>query len=168
MGHAATASRDALRVVGIGAMVVSSDVREVLVTYSLGSCIGVTVHDPGRRVGGLIHCMLPSSKLDAEKAKTKPHMFADTGVLALLQGVMDLGADRERLVVKVAGAGSPMDPTGRFKIGERNVTMLRKVLWKNDLLLSGEDTGGTEPRTMSLEMGSGRTSIRKPGGEVEL
>ena len=154
--------------VGIAEMAVSDQVDQILVTYSLGSCLGVSLYDPEAKVGGLIHCMLPSAKLDMEKAKHRPHMFTDTGVVALIQAVMDVGADPGRLVVKIAGAGSPMDKAGRFKIGERNVTILRKVLWKNNLLLSGEDIGGTQPRTMSLYMGNGRTTVRKSGQEVEL
>ena len=61
-----------------------------------------------------------------------------------------------------------MDKTGRFRIGERNMTMLRKVLWKNDLLLASEDAGGTDPRTMSLYISSGKTTVRTAGEEAEL
>lgn len=164
----ASSTREAIRVAGIGEMVVSNDLSQILVTYSLGSCLGVSVFDAQAGVGGLIHCMLPSSKLEEEKAARRPCMFVDTGVVALLQAVMDLGADGRRMTIKVAGAGSPMDQVGRFKIGERNVTMFRKVLWKNSLMVAAEDIGGTDPRTMSLYMGQGRTTIRKHGTEVDL
>ncbi len=166
--HTVTPTREAIRGAGIGEMVVSSDVSQILVTYSLGSCVGLSVFDPEVGVGGLIHCMLPSSKIEPEKAAKLPCMFVDTGVVALLQAVMDLGAVGKRMRVKVAGAGSPMDQVGRFKIGERNIATLRKVLWKNDLLLAAEDIGGTEPRTMSLYMGQGRTTVRKNGTEGDL
>ena len=168
MPEAAVVTRGLTRIVGIAEMIVSSDPRETLVTYSLGSCIGVTVYDPQIKVGGMIHCMLPSSKLEEAKAQDKPHMFVDTGVVALLQSVMNLGADKKRLIVKVAGAAAPMDVCGRFKIGERNHTMLRKVLWKNEIMLKGEDVGGTQPRTMVLYLDAGRTAIRTGGQEVEL
>lgn len=166
--HTITTNREAMRIAGIGEMVVSKDPKEILVTYSLGSCVGVSIFDPVIGVGGLIHCMLPSSKLEAEKAINRPCMFVDTGMIELLQAVMDIGGQGKRLRVKVAGAGSPMDSVGRFKIGERNMTTLRKVLWKNELLIAAEDTGGTEPRTMLLYMDSGRTTLRKGGTEVEL
>jgi len=164
----ASSTREAIRVAGIGEMVVSNDMSQILITYSLGSCIGVSLFDPQAGVGGLIHCMLPSSKIEADKAVKRPCMFVDTGVIALLQAVMDLGAIGSRMTIKVAGAGSPMDQVGRFKIGERNMTTFRKVLWKNGLMLAAEDVGGTEPRTMSLYMGLGRTTIRKNGSEGEL
>ena len=102
------------------------------------------------------------------KAQAKPHMFVDTGMVDLLQSAMNLGADSKRLIVKVAGAAAPMDVCGRFKIGERNHTMLRKVLWNNEILLKREDIGGTQPRTMVLYMDAGRTTIRAGGTEVEL
>ena len=157
-----------LRVVGISEMAVSTDVHEVIVTYALGSCLGISMFDPQANVGGLIHCMLPLSKNDPDKARVKPCMYTDTGVVTLLQTMMDKGADKKRLIVKVAGGASPLDKCGRFKIGERNLTVLRKVLWKNDLLLRGEDVGGTVPRTMTLYMSAGQTTIKVNGTENKL
>jgi chemotaxis protein CheD len=168
MTQISTPTREGLRVVGIAEMLVSSSVTDVLITYSLGSCVGVTVYDPELRVGGLIHCMLPMSKLEPQKAVERPFMFVDTGVVALLNAVLELGADKARLIVKVAGAASPMDPNGRFKIGERNHTTLRKVLWKNEIMLAGEQVGGTQPRTMSLYIADGRTTIRSGSQEADL
>ena len=155
-------------VVGISEMKVSNRSDDVLTTYSLGSCIGLSLYDPVACVGGLIHCMLPLSKIDLEKAKANPEMFTDTGVPALLQAAFDLGAKRNNLVVKVAGCASPLDEKGLFKIGERNYTVVRKILWKNNILIAAEDTGGTIPRTMILHMASGKTMIKSGGREVEL
>lgn len=152
--------------VGMCEMTVSKDPDQTLVTYSLGSCVGVSLFDPETGVGGLIHCMLPLSKTDPEKAKTRPAMFTDTGFVALLNEVVAHGACMSRLVVKVAGGGAPMDSAGRFKIGERNYAVLRKILWKNNLLIAGEDVGGTKPRTMRLQLGDGVVTVSS-GGEVE-
>lgn len=155
-------------VIGIGEMKTSADPNAVLVTYSLGSCVGLTLYDPIAGVGGLIHCMLPLSKIDPEKAKGNPERFTDTGVVCLLQAVLDQGAERKRLVAKVAGAAKLLDENGVFKIGERNHTVLRKVLWKNNILIDAEDVGGTVARTMYLYMDSGTTSIKSQGQEAEL
>ncbi|GMV90334.1 MAG: chemotaxis protein CheD [Candidatus Hydrogenedentes bacterium] len=156
------------KTVGISEMLVSRQAEDVLVTYSLGSCVGVAVYDPEIQVGGLIHCMLPLSRLDPERAKRTPEMFTDTGVPALLKAVLDLGASRKRLVVRVAGGAAPLSDNGVFKIGERNYTVLRKVLWKNDILIAGESVGGTVARTMTLYMDTGRTTVRTGGVEQEL
>lgn len=155
-------------IVGISDMKVSSDPADVLVTYSLGSCVGLVLYDPQIRVGGMVHCMLPQSSLDLEKAKTNPFMFTDTGVGALLQALFNLGAARTRLVAKVAGAGNPVDTNNFFNIGARNMAVLRKMLWKNSLMLKGEDTGGTAPRNLLLYVANGRTVVKCGGTEREL
>lgn len=147
--------------VGISDMKVSDDESDILVTHSLGSCIGLSLYDPEIRVGGLVHCMMPVSKLDPVKAAANPLMFTDTGVTALLKAVFDRGANRKRLIVTVAGAASLLDDKGFFKIGEKNHTILRKILWKNDILISEEDVGGNIVRTMYLHMNTGKTVIKR-------
>ena len=154
--------------IGISEMEVSNRPDDVLVTYSLGSCVGLSLYDPVAGVGGMVHCMLPLSRLDRDKAQAKPCMFTDTGVPALIRSMLELGASRQRLVAKVAGAAAPLDDNGVFNIGERNYVVLRKVLWKNDILIAAEDVGGTKARTMYLFMDSGKTRIKSQGQEVEL
>jgi chemotaxis protein CheD len=154
--------------VGIAEMKVSADPGDVLATYALGSCVGVSLYDPVGRVGGLIHCMLPLSRIDPAKAEKNPLMYVDTGMSVLLQAMFDQGAQRKSLVAKVAGASRIMDAGGVFNIGERNYTVVRKVLWKNEILIAGEDVGGSVPRTMYLYLDSGRTLLKMAGEEKEL
>lgn len=149
-------------------MKVSNSTDDILVTYSLGSCVGVTLYDPVARIGGMVHCMLPLSKTDPEKAKNKPAMFTDTGVSALIQTALDMGAQKQRLIIKVAGAAQLMDENGTFRIGERNLTVLRKVLWKNNIIIAAEDVGGTIARTVFLHMDTGQTVVRSQRTEREL
>jgi len=154
--------------VDISEMKVAAGPDLVLVTYSLGSCVGVTVFDPEAGVGGLIHCMLPLSKIDPRKAAARPAMFVDTGLPALLQAAYDLGAVRRRLLVKAAGGGSPLGPDEYFKIGQRNLEVLGKVLWKNGLELRAQSVGGAQARTLALDLRTGRTIVRTDGKESEL
>jgi chemotaxis protein CheD len=156
------------RVIGISDLYATADRTDMLVTYSLGSCIGLSLHDPVAGVGGLLHAMMPVSTADPVKAASNPAMYTDTGVSALLQAVFDLGATRRNIVAKVAGAASQMDGAGLFRIGERNYMVLRKVLWKNEILIAAENIGGTASRTMYLEMASGRTLVRSNGSIDEL
>lgn len=156
------------RVIGIAEMCTSQNTEEILITYSLGSCIGLSLHDPVAGVGGLIHCMLPLSKLAPVRADANPLMFVDTGVSALLQTVFNMGATRKNLVAKMAGAAQMLDERGIFKIGERNQTMLRKILWKNDILIKSEDIGGTLTRTLFLNMATGQTYVSSEGRLKEL
>jgi len=149
-------------------MKLSNSRDDILVTYSLGSCVGLSLYDSISRIGGLIHCMLPLSTIDPEKARTSPCMFTDTGITALLQAIFNMGAVRNRLIAKVAGASSLLDEKGLFKIGERNYTVLRKILWKNNILIAGEDIGGCTSRTMYLYIATGRTIIKSGGVEKEI
>lgn len=158
----------ALVIVGISEMAISDNSDEVLVTYSLGSCIGLTLYDPALQVGAMLHSMLPLSRLDQKKALSMPCMFTDSGVTRLLQAMFNKGAKRERLVAKVAGASSLLDKKRLFKIGERNYTVLRKILWKNNILIASEDVGGTCSRTMRLYIATGETTISSGDGEVTL
>jgi chemotaxis protein CheD len=155
-------------IVGVADMRFSSEPDDVIITYSLGSCIGLTLYDSGKRIGGLVHCMLPLSKIDASKAAANPFMFIDSGVTAILQALFDLGAQRKTLVAKVAGGAQIMDDKGVFNIGERNNTVVRKMLWKNNILISGEEVGGSVPRTMSLNLATGKTVLKVAGEEREI
>ena len=105
--------------VGVSDMKVSDDPKSVLVTYSLGSCIGVAIYDPVVRIGGLLHFMLPESNLDPTKAKNNPFMFADTGIPALFKSAYKLGAKKQRIKVVVVGGAQILDQQGFFNIGKR-------------------------------------------------
>jgi chemotaxis protein CheD len=154
--------------VDISDMKLSRNREDTLVTYSLGSCVGLTLYDPVAGIGAMIHCMLPMSKIDPDKARQKPYMFVDTGVAAMLHDLYEAGAQRSNLIAKVAGAGSPLGREQTFRIGERNYTILRKYLWKNNILIAKEDVGGTKARTLYLDMADGRTTVKSEGQEVEL
>ncbi len=149
-------------------MKISNDRDDVLVTYSLGSCIGLSVYDPVARVGGIIHCMLPLSRIDPERAKAAPYMFADVGIPKLVQAALDLGARKDRIIAKAAGAAHLLNKGDMFRIGERNIVVMRKVLWKNNILIAAEETGGSVARTLTLYMNSGETTIKSKGREYEL
>lgn len=152
--------------VGIGEMKVSGDAEETLKAPNLGSCIGLAVFDPKRKVGGMIHCLLPSSHADPEKARLNPCLYVDTGVVRLLQGFVERGSSRKDLLIAAAGGAAINDAGGVFEIGKKNFTVLRKLLWQNDLLLKGAEIGGQLPRTLILSLGSGEISVQS-GGELK-
>jgi len=151
-------------VVGVGDMKVSSDPGTVLATYSLSSCIGVAVYDPIVKVGGLLHYMLPESSLDGVKAKKNPCMFGDTGIPLLFKEAYKFGAKKGRLKVIVVGGAQILDQKGFFNIGKRNYTLLRKMFWKNNVMIDFEDVGGNVNRTMKLEIESGQAWLKVSSG----
>ena len=152
-------------IVGMADMKVMADKRSVLVTYALGSCLGISVYDPVAKVGGLLHVMLPSSSINSAKAAENSLMFVDTGVPNLFHACYAAGAHRERLVVKVAGGAAVDSVNDFFSIGERNYVMLKKLFWKNGIMISAEDVGGTISRIMSIDIGNGQVVLKSSGKE---
>jgi chemotaxis protein CheD len=151
-------------VVGVADMVLSNDSSAEIVTHSLGSCLGITIYDPVKKIGGLLHIMLPDSKIDAAKAVSAPYMFVDTGVPRLFHGAYHLGADRSRLIVKVAGGAQLLDQQGIFNIGVRNYDALEKLLAQNGLKTHATDVGGLSSRTVRLDLTNGNVTVKTPGG----
>jgi chemotaxis protein CheD len=146
-------------------MKASKDPDAVLVTYSLGSCIGVAVYDPVAKVGGLLHYMLPEASLDEEKARNNPFMFADSGIPLLFKTTYQLGAAKQRLRVVVVGGAQILDQKGFFNIGKRNHMALRKLFWKNKVMTDYEEVGGNVNRTIRLNIGTGDMLLKVSGQE---
>jgi chemotaxis protein CheD len=156
-------------VVGVSDMKVSNDPESVLVTYSLGSCIGIAVYDVAAKVGGLLHFMLPESSLDPTRAAKNPYMFADTGIPALFKATYALGAAKQRMKVVVVGGAQVLDQAGFFNIGKRNHMAVRKIFWKNNVMINYEDVGGNSNRTVKLTIKDGKTWLKVSGqGVVEV
>jgi chemotaxis protein CheD len=154
--------------VGVGDMQLSSQAGDVVITHALGSCIGIALHDPVAAVGGILHFMLPDSAVNPQRAAESPWMFADVAIPRFFRAAYDLGAQKSRLIVKVAGGAKLLDDNEYFAIGKRNHTMLRKLFWQNGILIKGEHVGGAVSRTLYLEVGSGRTWLSVGGQEIEL
>ena len=157
-------------IVGVADMKISAEKDDLIVTHALGSCLGITIYDPVACVGGMLHVMLPLSTIDPNKAAANPYMFVDTGVPRLFIECYKAWASKERLLVKAAGGacvhGNEEDDF--FQIGKRNFTLLRKLLWKNGVLLKAHDIGGNRSRNMTLEIGSGEVTVTVNGSAERL
>lgn len=151
-------------------MKISRQPDDVLITYALGSCLGIAVYDAVAKVGGLLHVMLPVSTVNPAKAADNPLMFVDTGVPELFKACYKAGAKKERMVVKVAGGASLQNngDSDQFQIGKRNFLMLRKLLWKNNVLIESFDVGENFSRTMSLELATGDVVLKINNKETRL
>ncbi|MCI8553219.1 MAG: chemotaxis protein CheD [Lawsonibacter sp.] len=135
----------------------------ILVTYALGSCIGLCFHDPRLRLGALLHIMLP---LNMETGRTHPLKYADTGIKETLKALEAKGAMRSRMTVKIAGGAKMFEVSGGGglgNIGQRNIESVHAILKRENLRLSGEHTGGTVARTMLFDVVTGQACIRSYG-----
>lgn len=154
--------------IGIAQMMVSDKPDDLLVAPNLGSCLGVSVYDPKNKFGGMIHCLLPLSTSDPDKAKERPCMYVDTGVALLLESILKKGAKKSDLVIAVVGGANINDENGVFEIGKKNFTVLKKILWKNNLLIKAQHVGENFSRTISLSIGSGEVSLKYNGETKNL
>lgn len=157
-----------LTIVGTGDCVVSNDITATLITYGLGSCIGITAWDPIARVSGLVHYLLPDSAMDLTRSRRNPWLCADTAIPALIDACVRSGAMRSRLILRAAGGAQIMDEMGFFSIGQRNSGSMRDVLARSGMRLHAEVTGGSVSRHLRIETGSGRCWVDEPGETREL
>lgn len=157
-------------IAGIAELVISKNPNDILVTYALGSCLALALHDPVAGVGALVHLQLPTSNLDPARGRSNPERFVDTGVPAAFKAAYRLGARKDRIVVYVAGGASMIEAGQRdsFQTGKRNLVILKKLLWKNGVFLQGEDVGGHISRTVSLHVGTGEFFVKAQGDTRRL
>jgi len=156
-----------LRRVEIGGLVISSDPEDALISYALGSCLGLAIYDPVLRLGGLIHSKVPIARQARPEMEGGPAVCADQGTMALLQRLLDQGAQKERLIVTIAGCGNPVQAI-THDIGRRNHMIARKILWKNGLFVHAEDVFGPKPRTMQIGIGTGEVTVKSQGETIRL
>ena len=154
--------------VGVSDMKLSATAGDIIVTHALGSCIGVAIHDPVACVGGILHYMLPMSTVDPVKAQNNPFMFGDIGIPTLFGEAYKLGATKENLRVVIAGGAQVFEQRDFFDIGKRNIVIARKLFWKNNIMIAAENVGDHIPRTMYLEVGTGKSWFTNRGEAVEL
>jgi chemotaxis protein CheD len=159
------------QVVGVADIKVSNTAGERLITYALGSCLGLIVYDPVASVAGMLHVMLPTGTIDEAKMRERPAMFVDSGVPLLFKECYKLGAKKERMLVTVAGGAyaGAREEEDRFQIGKRNLMALRQILRQNGVRVHAQDTGGVQTsRTIWVEVTTGEVTLKINGTERAL
>ncbi len=143
---------------------------DTLISYGLGSCIGISLYDPQTKIGGLLHIMLPDS--NQSRANENRAKFADTGIPDMLNELVRMGAARSRLVAKLAG-GSQMfafaNASDIMRVGLRNASASKEILKKLSIPIVGEDTGGSYGRTVQIDLSTGVYKVKTiDKGDKEL
>ncbi len=142
----------------------------MIISYGLGSCIGVTLYDSVTKIGGLLHIMLPDST--QARSNENPAKFADTGIDIMLKDLLALGASRSRLIAKIAGGAQMFqfaNATDIMRVGQRNADAVKKVLGEFNIRLVAEDTGGNYGRTVQIDLETGSYKIKTiDKGEKEI
>ncbi|BCR06860.1 putative chemoreceptor glutamine deamidase CheD 3 [Desulfuromonas versatilis] len=152
--------------VGISELQVAQAPAE-LATFGLGSCLGIVLYDPGQKVGGLAHTLLPAPRQGREEAR--PSKFVSTAIGLMLEQLEELGAARERIWAKIIGGANMFEslhPSPEEGIGARNARCARELLAALGVPLLAEDVGGNYGRTVFFDLASGQVLVRSVrGGE---
>ena len=139
----------------------------VLISLGLGSCVAIMLYDSMRAIGGMAHVLLPSKSLSHDQ--DNPAKFPETAVPFLTQRLVSAGADRHRLVAKLAGGASMfaalMTP-GSVQMGERNIVASRSALRDAGIPLIGQAVGGERGRSVRFHLADGRVESHTVGGDV--
>ncbi len=154
-----------IHTIGIGGFVVTKHPDDVIVTHSLGSCIGIAVCDVRAGVGGMIHYKLPTRD-PHNSDSVKDLDFGEYAIPMLFHEMYRQGANKKDIRTVVAGG---MDSTETFfRIGEMNRLLAKRLLWKNKVFVDAESVGGNIPRTLYLKIQTGQTWYESKGEEYIL
>lgn len=148
-------------IVGIADMKMGRN-GEKLITYALGSCIGICLYESQMKLAALIHIMLP---LNLETGRKNAYKYADTGIRTTLREMELKGARRANITAKIAGGARMFEISGGSigNIGQRNIESVRQILRMEKIPLLWEDVGGTIARTMEFDSATGTGTIRSYG-----
>ena len=131
--------------------------KDELITTVLGSCISACIRDTRLGVGGMNHFMLPKSGASGETGAA-----ARYGVFAmehLINDILKLGGNRNKLEVKVFGGGNMM--SAMKDIGGQNIAFVREFLAAEGYTIVSEDMGLTYPRKVNYYPKSGRVMVKR-------
>lgn len=134
-----------------------------IITYALGSCIGISFYDPVTHLGALLHIMLPTRFNGNDPNVFK---YADSGIQETLRKLAVFGMVKSRMVVKIAGGAKMFEISGNASfgnIGERNAESVKRELAKEGIRVAAQDVGGTHARTMSIDLSNGVVTLKTFG-----
>lgn len=154
--------------IGISDMKIAKG-SEQFVTYALGSCVGICLLDPLRKVGGLGHIMLP--KYPVANPKENKYRFADTCIAEMVKQMERLGASRSQIVAKIAGGAKMFEVSGDSafgNIGQRNVMAVRAMLAYEKIPIRAQDTGLNYGRTLYFTTEDGVMTIKSFANGVKV
>ncbi len=149
-------------VVGIGDMKLGRQ-EGTIITYALGSCIGITLYDPMIKLGALVHIMLPERQNLTDNNIFK---YADTGLKETFRKLYAYGGSKIRMTAKIAGGAKMFEMKGGSSlgnIGDRNAQMVKHVLTQEGIRIVKQDTGANYARTMSIDLSTGMVTIKSFG-----
>jgi chemotaxis protein CheD len=148
-------------IVGVADYKISTEPSTFLATHTLGSCLGVTFYDSKRRIGGMLHAMLPTASLHVGE-KIREAMFLDTGIPRLLAALIRAGAKKSDIRCKVFGGAQLMATDHFFRIGSKNIDMFYRLSQEMELDVVTWEVSGRVNRTIRLNNQTGDVIVKIP------
>ncbi|MCX7927060.1 MAG: chemotaxis protein CheD [Candidatus Omnitrophica bacterium] len=149
---------------------VVSQAPHILVTKGLGSCLGITIYDPLKKIGGMAHPMLPD--INKARVKSNPSRFVNSAITLLLEELDKRGCSRMRLVVKIFGGAhmfSFINTDSNLNVGQKNIEMAQTIFRELNLKIISQEVGGTFGRTIYLNLEDGKVLVKTVSwGEKEV
>ena len=134
---------------------------ERLITRGLGSCLGITIYDTLKKIGAMVHPMLPD--ISKSKITSNPSRFVNSGINLALQELEKKGCFRSRLEVKMFGGAhmfSFINADSALNVGQKNIEMAHAIFKELNIKILVEEVGGTFGRTIELDTDSGKVLVK--------
>jgi chemotaxis protein CheD len=149
------------KIVGIGEYAISNNPEDILKTFALASCVGLTVYCPEHGVAGLVHIALPHpSEESSSDSFQRPYYYAITAVPFLINQVCNrCGCPKNKLELSLFGGADSSNEKDVFHIGRKNIQQTKQILDEMNLKYNDEHTGGTLSRTLEMEVATGRIKV---------
>lgn len=148
------------RIVGMGEYAISNNVNDILKTFALGSCVAITIYSPLNSIAGMAHIVLPSFERSKNSDNKRPCYYANTGVPFLINEMCSLyGCLKNELKIELYGGAKSLRSNDVFKIGQRNVETVKKMLAELNIVYNAKETGGTYSRTIQMDVVTGKTRM---------
>lgn len=135
---------------------------EPMVVYTvLGSCISACIRDPIAGVGGMNHFMLPAPKehQSGDAWGGESTRYGSFAMEQLINGILKRGGLRQRLEVKLFGAGKIYE--GNIDVGARNTEWVLNYLKTEGFSIASSNLGDVFPRKVYYFTDSGRVLMKK-------
>lgn len=145
-----------MKILGIGEYHITNDNDDVIKTFSLGSCVAITIYCPKKKVSGMAHIALPFFTNEKDSVN-RPAYFANSAIpLMLNEFCYKYGCKISDLQIGIFGGALSYRKNDVFKIGLRNVESIKSILSNKSMHISMEDTGGHYSRTVEIEVSTGK------------
>lgn len=141
-----------------------------LISYALGSCVGICIIDRVKKIAGMAHIMLPNNN-NNNGDKINSFKYADTGIKEMVKQMELMGCMRVRMTAKIAGGARMFEIKGNSSIGnigERNILATKEVLNKLNIKLISQDVGENYGRTIIFDSNSGDLTIKSFSRNIKI